>query len=423
LTTEARTYRRYLEGQILSTLGAKSRTFSEIVENAGGAFPVDVRDTLSRLVRGGLAHYRDGNYILADKSRTAFSSLPVGRDFYASAQKPLRTSRPRAVRPVLPIPHPADYDWRFTTRALSDLMNLLLPVRNRSSRVALLGAPSLLLELMRSKAQTVLFDRNSALISHLQCAGLAGNAIQQDMFSDLPPRVGTFDVVLADPPWYLDFYKAFILRASQLLRLEGVFLLSMLPWLTRPNATKDRTEILRFANEAGFHLFGILPDFLQYETPHFEKVVLQHHGIHCVNWRRADLFLCVKIRRAGRSAFHIAKPQHDEWQDFLLNGKTIKLKNHSQSSSTTFSYKPVVNDSPVLPTVSRRWPHRASIDVWTSENEAYSVKGLETLRAVLLALRSGSTLPHAISVAVTQLHIDSEGVRSLARFLRTISDR
>ena len=421
MTTDARSYRKHLEDQILSALGAKSRTFSEIVENAGGAFPVDVRDTLLRLVHRGRAYRRGRIYTLAGNSRPIFFSLPVGNDFYPPIQVPFRASHSQVVQPSLPVPHPADYDWRFTPRALSNLMHLFLPVRNRSSRVALLGAPSLFLELLRSKARAVLFDRNPALISHLHRAGFAGNVIQQDMFARLPRRVGTFDAVLADPPWYLDFYKAFILRASELLRIDGVFLLSMLPWLTRPNATEDRTEILHFANEAGFHLFGVLPDFLEYETPPFERVVLQHHGIRCVNWRKADLFLCVKIRRASPSAFHIPKPEHDEWQDFALNGKIIKLKIRKQSRATTFSYKPVVNDSPVLRTVSRRWPHRPRIDVWTSDNEAYTVHGLETLRVVLQALQSGKTVPQAISFATAQLHRNSGDAKSLAQFLQTIS--
>lgn len=422
MTTDTRSYREHLEDQILSTLGARSRTFSEIVENAGGAFPVDVRDTLLRLVSRGRVDRHGRMYKLTAKARSSFSSLPVGNDFYPSLQVPSRASRHRAASQVLPVPHPADYDWRFTSRALSNLMHLLLPVRNRSSRVALLGAPSLFLELSRrSKGEPVLFDRNPALISRLRRAGLNGSAVQQDMFSDISRRVGAFDTVFADPPWYLEFYKAFILRASELLRIDGVFFLSMLPWLTRPNATQDRTEILRFANEAGFHLFSILPEFLEYETPHFENVVLHHHGIRCVDWRRADLFLWIKNRRARRSAFRIARPQHDEWQDFLLNGKIIKLKLRPQSPTKKFSYKPVANDSPVLRTVSRRWPHRRSIDVWTSDNEAYSVQGLETLRVVFRALQSGKTRQQAISVAVAQLHVDSLGAKSLARFLEGIS--
>ena len=421
MTTDTRSYRKHLEDQILSTLGAKSRTFSQIVENAGGAFPVDVRDALLRLVHRGCVRYRDRMYKLASKSQLAFSTLPAGNDFYPPIHVPFRLPHSRNVQPFLPVPHPADYDWRFTPRALSNLVHLFLPLRNRSSRVALLGAPSLFLELSRRRARAVLFDRNPALISHLHRAGFVGNAIQQDMFARLPRQVGNFDAVLADPPWYLDFYKAFILRASELLRTDGVFLLSMLPWLTRPNATEDRTEILRSAYEAGFHLFGVLPEFLEYQTPHFEKVVLQHHGIRCVNWRRADLFLLVKIRRASPSAFHIAKPEHDQWQDFVINGKVIKLKIIKQSPATTFSYKPVANESPVLRTVSRRWRHRPSIDVWTSDNEAYTVQGLETLRVVLQALQSGKNGPQAISTAADQLHLDSVGKKYLAQFLRTIS--
>jgi hypothetical protein len=121
-----------------------------------------------------------------------------------------------------------------------------------------------------------------------------------------------------------------------------------------------------------------------------------------------------------QSAFRLAKPDHDEWQEFPLNGKTIKLKTQAQHKATTFSYKPVANDSPVLRTVSRRWPHRASIDVWTSDNEAYNVKGLENLRVVLLALRAGKTLPNAIAAAIAQRRVDTTGARSLARFVKTI---
>lgn len=422
MTNRPRTYKKHLEDQILSTLGTKSRTFSEIVENAGGAFPVDVRNVLARLIHRRFVHRRAHIYEVTRASRTAFSGVPVGNDFYPRVQHAIPASRPQVVLPSLPVPHPADYDWRFSPRALANLMNLLLPVQNRSSRIALLGAPSLFLELSRTKARPVLFDRNPAVISHLRHAGLTKDVIQQDMFSELPRRVGTFDTVFADPPWYLEFYKAFILRASELLRLDGIFLLSMLPWLTRPNATDDRNEILRFANEAGFHLFGVLPDFLEYETPHFEKVVLHHHRIRCSDWRRADLFLWTKIRRASRSAFHIAKPEHDEWEDFQLGGKVIKLKTRRQSPTTTFNFKPVAERSPTLRTVSRRWPRRAYIDVWTSDNEAYSVKGLETLRAVLLATTSGDTLPHAISAAVTQFHVDSVSAKSLTRFVRTLSN-
>jgi hypothetical protein len=420
LTTDARSYGKHLEDQILSTLGTKSTIFSEIVENAGGAFPVDVRDALLRLVHRGCVRRRGRIYRLAAKFRFTFSGPPVGSDFYPPVHLPFRALHSRAIRSSLPAPHPADYDWRFTPRALSNLVHLFLHVRNRSCRVALLGAPSLFLELLRGKSQAVLFDRNPIVISYLRRAGFTGKAIQQDMFAALPRRVGTFGAVLADPPWYLDFYKAFILRASELLRTDGIFLLSMLPWLTRPNATDDRTEILRFANEAGFHLFGVLPNFLEYETPHFEEVVLQHHGIRCDNWRKADLFIWVKIRRASPSAFRIAKSEHDEWQDFVLDGKIIKLRIRKQSPATTFSYKPVANDSPVLRTVSRRWPHRASIDVWTSDNEAYTVRGLEALRVVLRTLRSGKSARQAISIAAAQLHIDPVGARSLAQFLRII---
>jgi hypothetical protein len=421
LPTQDRSYRRHLEDQILSTLGAKSATFAEIVKKAGGAFPVEVRDSLVLLVRRRRVVHRGRNYSLARNTGSTLSNLPNCSDFYLRLPAPTDGVGYRPVRANLPVPHPADYDWRFTARALFNLMHLLLPVRKRSSRVALLGAPSLFLELSRTPTRAVLFDRNPALIAELRRAGLQRSIVRQDMFSKLPSGVGAFDVALADPPWYLEFYKAFILRASELLRVDGIFLLTMLPWLTRPNATEDRTEILRFAHEAGFRLFGVLPEFLEYETPHFEKVVLQHHDIQCVDWRRADLFLWVKIRRASPSAFRITKPQHDEWEDFALKEKIIKLRSRNQPPALTFKYKPVASESPVLRTVSRRWAHRSSIDVWTSDNEAYTVQGLEALRAVLRLTQAGESARQAISAVAARLHIDSTGANALGRFLENIS--
>jgi hypothetical protein len=318
----------------------------------------------------------------------------------------------------LPHPHPADYDWRFTDSALHALAQLLRPLKVRRSRVALLGAPSLFLRLADIGANATLFDRNPALIADLQKAGFRKSVIKQDMFARLAGNIGDFDVAVADPPWYLEFYEAFIARASQLVSDHGLFLLSMLPWLTRPSAIRDRTEILRFANKAGFQLIQALPEFLQYETPYFERVTLHHHGIDCGAWRKADLFLFVKVQPVRISAAHIPKPDHEEWDDFRFGNRNIKLKRTKHYSSGPFSYRPVVDESPVLRTVSRRWPHRPLIDVWTSDNEAYVVHGLGILRTALQLLQRTANIPRAVSLVAARFSMNSKNSKDLSELLR-----
>lgn len=414
---ENRRYRRVLEEQILTVLAARPQRFCEIVPRAGGAFPTELATTLSHLVKKGYITQRGDRYSLAPKMTATYRRLPNSSDFRQSCLYSRPRRPPHSRKMSLPDPHPADYDWRFTASALHDLEQLLRPLKVRRSRVALLGAPSLFLRLANIGANVTLLDRNQSLIADLQKAGFRHNAIKQDMFSRLARNIGDFDVAVADPPWYLEFYEAFIARASQLLCDHGLFLLSMLPWLTRPSALHDRTEILRFANKAGFQLIHVLPEFLQYETPYFEKVALQHHGIDCGAWRKADLFLFVKVQPLKICASHIPKPEHEEWDDFRFGNRKIKLKRMKHDSSGAFSYRPVADESPVLRTVSRRWPHRSLIDVWTSDNEAYVVHGLGILRAALQLMQRAVNVHRAVSLVATRFSMSSKDSKNLSGLL------
>jgi hypothetical protein len=414
---ENRHYRRILEEQILSVLAARPQGLCEIVPRAGGAFPTELAIRLSHLIEKGYITRRGDRYSLAPKMIATYRRLPNSCDFLQSRPHS-RPGRPYHSRKLsLPDPHPADYDWRFTGSALHALAQLLRPLKVRRSRVALLGAPSLFLRLADIGANVTLFDRNQSLIADLKKAGFRNSAIEQDMFSRLARNIGDFDVVVADPPWYLEFYEAFVARASQLLCDHGLFLLSMLPWLTRPSALHDRTEILRFANKAGFQLIQVLPEFLQYETPYFEKVALRHHGIACGPWRKADLFLFVKVQSVRISAWRIFKPDHEEWDDFRLGDRKIKLKRKKHNSSGPFSYRPVEDGSPVLRTVSRRWPHRPLIDVWTSDNEAYAVHGLGILRAALQLTQRAIGVHRAVSLVATRFSMRSKDSKNLSELL------
>jgi hypothetical protein len=414
---ENRRYGRILEEQILTILAARPRGFREIVPRAGGAFPTELAATLSHLIEKGYVTQRSDRYSLAPKMNATYRRLPNSSDFLQSRlrSRPKRPHHSGKMR--LPDPHPADYDWRFTDSALHALAQLLRPLKVRRSRVALLGAPSLFLRLADIGANVTLFDRNQSLITDLQKAGFRNNAIKQDMFSRLARNIGDFDVAIADPPWYLEFYEAFIARASQLLCDHGLFLLSMLPWLTRPSALRDRTEILRFTNKAGFQLIEVLPEFLHYETPYFEKVALHQHGIDCGAWRKADLFLFVKVQPLQICASHIPKPKHEEWDDFRFGNRKIKLKRTKHDSSGAFSYRPVAGESPVLRTVSRRWPHRSLIDVWTSDNEAYVIHGLGILRAALELMQQAVSVRRTVSLVATRFSMSSKGSKNLSELL------
>jgi hypothetical protein len=199
-------------------------------------------------------------------------------------------------------------------------------------------------------------------------------------------------MVIADPPWYLEFYRAFIFQASQLLKEDGVLALSVLPLLTRPSAVRDREEILQMATEAGFHLVSAEAGRLGYQTPAFERATFKTHGISSPNWRRGDLFLFQRIgapRSVGR--VRTAASVEGDWDTYQIGRSQIKVRRRAEHETCRFVATPLGRTGSVLESVSRRLPVRALIDVWSSNNAAYAIQGLHVLRAALLAARNGGS--------------------------------
>jgi hypothetical protein len=230
-------------------------------------------------------------------------------------------------------------------------------------------------------------EKNIKTISNfsesLTMAQIKEGLIEHDLFDFLTESMWTYDIVLADPPWYSEFYRAFILRSSELLRDQGILMLCVLPWLTRPNAIDDRADILSFANKAGFDLTKVIPAFLQYETPRFEKASLSLAGIECSDWRVGDLYVFRRISDPIPGLVARRPADEPEWDEFRFGTLKIKLRRRSEIPGHHFSYQPVNNNNRILDSVSRRSPNRRFIDYWTSENMAYSVEGLDILRTSL----------------------------------------
>ena len=107
---------------------------------------------------------------------------------------------------VLPEPHPLDFDWRFAKPSLSVLSDVLS--RFGGDRIATLGTPTLHLHLWKSGKASSLFDKNAHLVELFRKAGVE-SLVCCDLF-DHVPFSERFDIVVADPPWYLDHYEAFI---------------------------------------------------------------------------------------------------------------------------------------------------------------------------------------------------------------------
>jgi hypothetical protein len=413
-------YSLRLRRHIRRELSHEALDFCTLVRRAGGAFPIDVQETLKSLIGTGEAHEVGGRYT----TRTS-GQLPVEarRDSRRISTGDSGGGLPQTESDVLfSDPHPADYDWRCTSRTLNDVTRRLRSFVENHGQIALLGAPTLYPELARLRVHVTLFDKSPSLLRDLRAAGFHDGLVEQDLFAPIRPAIRDFDVVFADPPWYPPFYRAFVLRSAELLKDEGRLLLSVLPWLTRPSAIDDRREVLSFAADSGFDLEEVVPGELTYQSPGFEKAVLEPRGIDCGEWRSGDL--CV-FRRVNdpKPGLYAERPKDEpDWYEYQFGARKVKLRRRPGDQDPPFAVRELANGSPVLSSVSRRSPLRALIDVWTSDNVAYAVEGLEILREALERVENCEPVGSVAQAVAAKYGLSDRELRTLTTILTQMVD-
>lgn len=374
MTKEEIQYNINLKAHILNLLKQRVASFEELIAMSEGAYPSIVKTTLEELITEG-----NGNRLQTE----FFENTPINRG--RNGKKSDAIESDNSVDP-----HPLDYDWRFSTVGQNTLIAEILTHLNPKDKIALFGTTTLVAPFTGMGIDVTLFNKSQVLVDELKTKGICEKLVVHDLYDSLDSYQGHFDFVVADPPWYEEFYRAFILRSAQVLKMDGLLFLSMFPWLTRPEAIAERASVVKFAIDAGFDVFKITPSTLKYQTPKFERISLEHDGIDLKSdWRSGDLYVLRRVREStidlNRKFIH----NEDKWEDFLLeNGKRIKLRSKNEVSHNEFSYKHL-DTGRILKTVSRRSSLRKNIDLWTSHNEVYSVTGAKLLREALILLQNG----------------------------------
>ena len=165
-------YEGKLKRFLLKLLDGRNLSFTHALRLAGGAYPTDVRDALRSMVATGTVVQENGSYSVASPaqsmsfSRTGVDDLGI-------------TTETDAIKHInLADPHPADYDWRFTSAALRNLLVHLGPFIGKGASIALLGTTTLFPQISGGHAKVVLFDRSPSLLRDLQTGGFANGLVE-----------------------------------------------------------------------------------------------------------------------------------------------------------------------------------------------------------------------------------------------------
>lgn len=391
---------------VFTAITRGERTFQAIVQSSGGMDPLELQVILDDLIFSGRIQLMRGEYrSMCDGA----SSVGKEADIPSS--------------PELPRPHPLDYDWRFHPRTVRYLAQQVFQETLARETVLFFGVPSVFAYLlsMRPSQSMALLDGNRALIDAFGQIQLPETcqAIHHDLLADqlwqTEARVGA---ILMDPPWYPEYYRAFLLQAANVAQIGTRVYVSVLPINTRAGAPEDRWEILQSAHQLGLQVLSVQEGVLSYETPDFERATFRIASVpHPENWRSGDLVTFVKGREPEKQArdailLTLQEPgKCQRWEEVLLGLHKIKIKGPFDD----YSEKPEllsVEENDMLSTVSRRYMKRERIDLWLWDNQVFALRGHAAFFAALLAL-AGKPSEEDF------LHVPAEHVRQAIHLLVT----
>lgn len=403
---ETQAFEQAVERWILDAIVSGIDTFSQLIDALPSVDPVIAFDTLKRLN----AHAR--------LSQRTFAQLLA-----PTRRKQTRFDSSR-YQIGLPLPHPLDFDWRFTDISVNDLLQQVEKMTAFDDTIVLLGTPSLFRGARTmSHRRMILLEANRTMTNCLISTASCTQVTCCDLLKDAAVTLSAGAVVL-DPPWYPEHIHAFLWNACQVCSLGGHILVSLPPIGTRPSIDREWSDLLIWANQLGLELVDREKLSLSYLTPAFERNAFRVAGVPPVrrDWRRGDLaiFCRVRLTQVQRPTVAI----QDVWEEINLLGIRIRVRPWTDSEFSDSKLVPILPGD-VLTSVSRRDSRRGLADVWTSGNRIFRCQGRSILFQVLQAISTGSQTHDVVeaflkrSLHSSEAEVISETTRQILSLINT----
>lgn len=341
-----------------------STDFDSLVERLPSINPTEILLSVDRLLAQG------------------YVSLALAQALRRQAAQPRGAAD--APASLLPLPHPLDFEWRFTQRTAHELLDMLTNMTPFGGSVLLFGTPGVAFEAMCIPISRRLHFVGEDNVVSRRLHSLNVGAGKPVAIETSLATVGQVDAVVLDPPWYPDSVNPMLSTAAAVCKIGGTILISLAPPATRASAAQDQSDALRLARKLGLEFVERQPLALRYETPFFERNALRIQGINPPRtWRRGDLLVFRKLR--ATPAALICPPPRRTWSEVSIGRMRVAIR-HAPTPFVEVGGLQSIVENDVLPSVSRSDPRRANASVWTSGNRVFGVSNTQlVLEAALLA--------------------------------------
>ena len=345
-------FARFVRAAVVRAIQNGARTFGDLLLNLPSIHPTEALAAIGRIPRLPGVDVEVLGQIRADAS-----VRPQGRAGGGS---------------LLPLPHPLDFEWRFSDETCRKLLAAASEMTRRGETILLYGTPGLAYAavLLPVRNRRVVFvGADNAVTRRLRALNtMAGRPISVVVGEGVQRKCAS--VVVVDPPWYPDYLNPLLRSAAEACRSDGVVLASLPPLGIRPGAAGERYALELFAERLGLDRVDVEELTISYETPFFEENALTAVGIYVpAIWRRGDLVV-YKRRKAAGDQSAVPDSPRESWVEVEIDGMRIRIRVNPGASAAKEGLHSLVRGD-VLPSVSRRDPRRAEANVWTSGNRIY----------------------------------------------------
>lgn len=373
---------------VMRSLECSPHTFKQLLENCHSLFPDQLSLLLKEMSSNCLVKEENGEYSLDVSIPNRWRNLSA--DWQENLDKAYELLS--AIMGKIHLPHCLDYEWWFSHSGREKMAEILLycnplPV---PETIVFLGSPlfGAFISVLVPESRVYILDKSKATLDVISDSvdvsrvSLVHYNAEHPLPQDL---IGIADMAFFDPPWYVDYYDLFLRRSVQLtFGRHSTVSFVLFPILTRPTSLQERKQVLEAAMSYGLSLFAMESHVAHYLTPHFEQETLKQKGVDAKNWRRGDL--AVFISEGDRLPENIVQRiEKEEWTEFLV-GK-VKIKLRAKDENPDIYIAPEISDvrskDSGFPSVSRRDPLRAEIDIWTSTQRGFKIKGYKAMCKII----------------------------------------
>jgi hypothetical protein len=321
----------------------------------------------------------------------------------------------------LPLPHPLEFEWRFTpetSRLLLDWADDLAPP---GSAILLFGTPGAALEALSlpGERKLIFYGEDNVVTSRLRALNEA-TGFPLNIYgcgSGLPTT--NAGAVILDPPWYLDFMRPMIAVGARALRPLGYLFISLPPDGAGRSAAEDRERVIRFARRLGLELVDRLPLSLGYDTPFFERNALAAAGMRVTEtWRHGDLVVFRKPHDISQLA-SIAHVRKERWSEVEIGRMRLFVRRNYPTSAALRGLISIVKGD-ILPTVKRRDPRRRRAAIWTSGNRLFASDHTELVIEAALSI-SAEPEGSGVQPSLWRTIPERAAIEQIAETLRAIA--